>query len=146
MKEMLVLTKMHIRGNKHNVKVIENAQVPYVVLYRDIRDVCISQYHYVKLTPWHNFHKRAVRMTLSDYIDFFQEGALANFCQWVDEWDENRDKNRSIMVRYEDLLEEPHGSLRRILDLYELPATDEQVNEMVEKNSFSRLSGGRDRG
>jgi hypothetical protein len=146
MKEMLVLTKMHIHGNKHNVKVIEDAHVPYVVLYRDFRDVCISHYHYVKLTPWHNFHKRALQMTLSDYIDYFQEGALENFCQWVDEWDENRDKNRSILVRYEDLLADPHGSLRRILDLYELPATDEQVIEMVEKNSFFRLSGGRDRG
>jgi hypothetical protein len=50
------------------------------------------------------------------------------------------------MVRYEDLLTDPHGSLRRILDLYELPATEERITEMVERNTFARLSGGRDRG
>ena len=146
MQNMLVLMKMHIWGGEHNVRVLDEAKVPYVILYRDFRDVCVSHYHYMRLTPWHYFHKQAMEMSLSDYIDYFLEDALADFCEWVDLWDANRDKERSILVRYEDMLADPHGTLRRILDLYELPATDERISQMVEANSFQRLSGGRERG
>jgi hypothetical protein len=146
MNNMLVLMKMHIWGDEHNVGVLDRSNIPYVILYRDFRDVCISHYHYVRITPWHYSHKQVMQMSLSDYIDLFREEALTDFCKWVDLWDQNRDRERSLLVRYEDLLDDPHGSLRRILDLYELPATDERINEMVEKNSFTRLSGGRERG
>jgi hypothetical protein len=146
MKNMLVLTKMHIAATDHNVNVIDKAHVPYVILYRDLRDVCVSNYHYINLTPWNSRYKAVSQMTLSQYIDAFYESALTDFCDWIDLWDQKRDKNRSIMVRYEDMLKDPHAVLSNILKVYELPATDERINEMVEANTFAKLSGGRERG
>ena len=46
--KMLVLTKMHVEGSPHNVRVLDKAGVRYVVLYRDLRDVAFSEYFYVK--------------------------------------------------------------------------------------------------
>lgn len=146
MKDMLVLTKMHILATDHNVSVIDKARVPYVILYRDLRDVCVSDYHYMNLTPWNTRYELVSNMTLSQYIDQFHKNGLADFCKWIDLWDQKRDKKRSLLVRYEDMLEDPHGTLKKILNVYELPATDERVNEMVEKNTFTKLSGGRERG
>ena len=146
MKNMLVLTKMHIAGIDHNVELIDKSNVPYVILYRDLRDVCVSNYHYINLTPWNSRYDTVSKMSLSEYIDLFHETALADFCTWIDLWDEKRDKDRSIMVRYEDMLKDPHQVLRKILDVYELPATEDRINDMVEKNTFARLSGGRQRG
>jgi hypothetical protein len=146
MKDMLVLTKMHIAAIDHNVRVIDEAHVPYVILYRDLRDVCVSNYHYINLTPWNSRYNSVSKMTLSQYIDSFHKHALADFCDWIDLWDKKRDKGRSIMVRYEDMLKDPHGVLRDILKVYELPATDDHINEMVEQNTFAKLSGGRKQG
>lgn len=143
MRDMLVLSKMHLAWTEHNAKVLSESKIPYAVLYRDLRDICISDYHYVRLTPWHWAHDETMRMTISQYIDQWIEYALPGFCQWVDKWYDNSDPQQSVMVRYEDILSDPHSSLRRILELYELPATEERINEMVEKNRFDRLSGGR---
>jgi hypothetical protein len=143
MRNMLVLSKMHMAGTPHNANLLANSDIPYAILYRDLRDVCISNYYYVRLTPWHYQHDDLINKTLGEYIDGWIENSLPGFCRWVDSWDDVRNPERSIMVRYENILDNPHETLRRILELYELPATDERINDMVEKNSFDRLSGGR---
>jgi len=146
MRKMLVLSKMHLSGTEHNAQVLADASIPYAVLYRDLRDICVSNYHYIRLTPWHYAYEATMQLTLSEYIDEWIEEALPGFCRWVDMWDKNRNPELSVMVRYEDILNDPHGSLRRLLELYKLPATDERIEEMVERNRFDRLSGGRERG
>jgi hypothetical protein len=146
MRNMLVLSKMHLAGTPHNAKLLSNSDIPYAILYRDLRDVCISNYYYVRLTPWHYQYQDLINKSLSDYIDDWIADSLPGFCAWVDSWAEVRDPARSIMVRYEDILSDPHATLRRILETYELPATDERIDDMVERNRFDRLSGGRSAG
>jgi hypothetical protein len=146
MRNMLVLSKMHLAGTGYNAQLLKTSDIPYAILFRDLRDVCISNYHYVRLTPWHYQYDELSQMNLSDYIDGWIQNSLPGFCQWVDRWHEVRDPERSIAIRYEDILSEPHTTLRRILELYELPATDDQIDEMVERNRFDKLSGGREVG
>ncbi len=58
MRKMLVVMKMHLGATEHNVRVLRESAIAYPVLYRDVRDICISNYNYIRLTPWHFAHAR----------------------------------------------------------------------------------------
>ena len=144
---MLVLTKMHVHGSEHNVRVLADAGVPYAVLFRDLRDVAVSNIHYVANTPWHPEHPHYKGADTERGLHVFADrGTLADYAGWIRSWRANRDPERSIELRYEDLLADPFGRLRAVADHFELAATDEEIERIVEANSFKRLSQGRDQG
>ncbi|MFG0330577.1 MAG: sulfotransferase domain-containing protein [Phycisphaerales bacterium] len=51
-----------------------------------------------------------------------------------------------LTVRYEDLLDRPRDEFKRILERIGASSTPETVAQCVDKASFERLSGGRERG
>lgn len=145
-KGMLVLTKMHCHGSAHNAEVLRRAGVRYVVLFRDLRDVAVSNYFYVNHTPWHpeypHYHAKSVREGLIT----FAERTLPAYVEWVRSWHANRDPERSIVFRYEELLADDLGCLRRMAELFGLPGSDDELRAIAERNSFKAMSGGRERG
>ncbi len=145
-KNMLVLTKMHVHGSEHNARVLREAGVRYVVLFRDLRDVAVSNSYYVRNTPWHPEHPYYAGKDVQECLGVFAERTLDDYANWVRLWAANADPERSIILRYEEMLEDVRDCLRRIADLFELDASDERISEIAERNSFRRMSGGRDRG
>ncbi len=143
---MLVLTKMHVHGSPHNVEVLRKAGVRYVVLFRDLRDVAVSNVHYVQNTPWHPEHRHYRGLEMRDALEVFARRTLEDYADWVRSWAANRDPNASLVLRYEQMLEDPTGVLRSVADHFELGADDERIERIVEANSFKRLSSGRERG
>lgn len=144
--QMLVLTKMHVPGTPHNVALLRASAVPYVVLFRDLRDVAVSHYHYVRNTPWHPEYRAYAALDLDGGLHHFARTLLPAYVDWIRTWRANRDPELSLEVRYESMLEDPHAHLSAILDLFGLPADAQRVAEIVEAQSFKRLSGGRERG
>ncbi|MFG0300216.1 MAG: sulfotransferase domain-containing protein [Phycisphaerales bacterium JB047] len=144
--DALVLTKMHVHGSEHNASLLKRAGVRYVVLFRDLRDVAVSNYFYVRNTPWHPEHTIYKNTELSDGLRLFAERTLKDYSDWIYSWDRNRDPERSVVVRYEDLLADDAGVLREIAKLFELDASDETVERITKANSFDAMSGGRSQG
>lgn len=143
---LLVLTKMHVHGSAHNAGVLRRAGVRYVVLHRDLRDVAISHFYYVRQTPWHPEFPVYRGMELERGLEVFAERTLPAYAEWVRLWERNRDPERSIALRYEEMLADAHGAMTRVARLFELDASPETVGRIVEENSFKRLSAGRDQG
>jgi hypothetical protein len=146
MRHMLVISKMHLYWTKYNTDLLKDSGVPYIVQYRDFRDMYVSNYFYIKMTPWNSFYPTVMKMTLEDYIHYRIETHLPNYCALVDSWCDHRDANLSIVIRYEDLIADTLKCMKKIQKLYELPATDEEIAHIVEKNSFASVSQGRKRG
>ncbi|HZW10453.1 MAG TPA: sulfotransferase domain-containing protein [Phycisphaerales bacterium] len=144
--EMLVLTKMHSHGSPHNAGVLRRAGVRYVVLFRDLRDVAVSNFFYVRNTPWHPEYPVYRGRSVADGLAIFADRTLGEYADWVRSWEANRDSEASLVLRYEQLLEDDLGSLRRMAALFELPGSDEELRRIVERNSFRAMSGGRERG
>lgn len=143
---MLVLTKMHVHGSAHNAGVLRRAGVRYVVLFRDLRDVAVSNYFYVRNTPWHPEYPHYHGHSVQEGLITFARRTLPAYADWVRSWHANRDRERSIVLRYEELLSDDIGCLRRMAALFELPASDEELVAIAERNSFKAMSGGRERG
>jgi hypothetical protein len=146
MRDMLVLTKMHVRGSEHNAKVLADAGINYAVLFRDLRDVAVSNTFYVRNTPWHPEHPHYAGRTVEECLAVFAERTLDDYANWVRLWDRNADPERSVILRYEEMLADVEACLRRVATLFGLDHSPDRIREITEKNSFSRMSGGRARG
>ncbi len=142
----LVLTKMHIHGSTHNAGLLQNANIRYVVLYRDLRDVAVSNYFYVRNTPWHPEYKHYKGVDTAQGLRIFAQRTLRAYEQWVRSWDQNRDENLSLMIRYEDLLVDDRAVLTEIAKLFELDHSPETIERITKANSFASMSSGRSSG
>lgn len=145
-RDMLVLTKMHVHGSEHNARVLREAGVPYVVLYRDVRDVAISHFYYVRQTPWHPEYPDYESRSLTDGLQLFSERMLPEYAKWVRSWHERCDPERGFITRYEDLLADTHGTMTRIASHFGLDDSKERIDELVDAHSFKRMSKGREQG
>jgi hypothetical protein len=142
-REMLVLTKMHVPGSRHNVDVLHRAGVRYAIIYRDLRDVAVSLVFYVRQTPWHPHHARLADASVEEGLQFFADHLLDIYARWIRSWRENRDPAESLELRYEDVLADPESAVASVAGLFELDASPERVREIVAAHSFERLSRGR---
>jgi hypothetical protein len=145
-REMLVVTKMHVHGSPRNVRELHESGVPCVILYRDLRDVAVSHYYYVRQTPWHPEQPAYARLSLDEALDHFRVTLLDPFADWIRSWRAHHDPARALALRYEDLLADTAGSLQRVAAHFGLPADPAIIEQVVDAHSFSRLSGGRGRG
>lgn len=141
LQDCLVLTKMHCHGSRQNVEVLQAAAIPYVILYRDLRDVSVSHYFYVLNTPWHGDYPYLKNRNVQQGIAYFIEKRLPEFAHWMRSWRDNRVPQASVMFSYEEMLEDSARVVSGVLDLYELEYTPKLVDEMIERNSFRRLKG-----
>lgn len=142
LQDCLVLTKMHCHGSEQNVKVLADAKIPYVVLYRDPRDVAVSHYFYVRNTPWHGDYAVLKDCDIHQGIEFFITKRLPEFAHWMRSWRDARDSTNSVMVSYEQMLEDTAGVLREVFQLFALDADESRLLEIVNQNSFKNLEAG----
>lgn len=139
LKNCLIVLKMHCHGSVNNTERLNEAGMPYVIIYRDPRDVAISHYYYVRDTPWHGDYKALKNATLSEGIHFFIEKRLSEFSFWMRSWHSNRDHRCSLMISYEQMLNDPLGTLRSVFEMYDLPSDDKHLGEIINLNSIEVL-------
>tara|TARA_Y100000385_G_C12982471_1_gene589054 strand:+ start:111 stop:992 length:882 start_codon:yes stop_codon:yes gene_type:complete len=137
--QMLVLTKMHVPGTENNSRILKDSNVPCLILHRDLRDVSISHYYYVRNTPWHGDYNALRNATIEEGVDYFIRNRLEEFICWIDGWERWRDPNNSVLVRYEDLLDDTRSSMKQVLSLFGLPADEDQLRSIVEAHDFKSL-------
>lgn len=82
----LAVTKMHIPGSPHNAKVLRDAKVSYVIIYRDLRDVAVSYYFYVRRVRWHPEHQIYANLSVTEGLEAFATRALAGYADWIRSW------------------------------------------------------------
>jgi alcohol sulfotransferase len=145
-KGMLVLTKMHVPGSVHNVELLRSAGVRYVVLYRDLRDVAVSHFYYVRQTPWHPEYPVYAKLSLHEGLEEFAKRTLLAYANWIRSWHENRDPHMSLVLRYEQMLADPTAAMTNVAKHFELDSSPGTIRNIVERHSFQRLSGGRRQG
>ena len=140
---MILLTKMHIPGSVHNANLLHKANIPYVVLHRDLRDVALSYYFYVHRTPWHPEYKDYRFLDVTAGLRYFAEHTLGDFAEWVRLWKQNRDTGNSLMFTYEDMIADTKECLSQVACLFQLDNHPEILQQIINVNSFVKLSGGR---
>lgn len=142
----LAVLKLHARGSDWNVRLLDEAGLPYTVMYRDLRDVAVSYYFYVCRTPWHPDHPNYRNLDVEEGLLRFARTLLPEYVQWIRRWRKERDEEKSRIVRYEDLLKDTESVFRAVTNLYNLKANAGEISRIVDAHRFNRMSGGRGRG
>lgn len=145
-KRNLVLSKMHIYGSEHNLQILDASMLKYVVIYRDLRDVAVSYYYYVRNTVWHPQYQIYKNLTLVEGLEYFGASLLADYRDWIVSWDKNINHQSGLMIRYEDLSAKPVQTFHRVAEHFSLDSSPQTIKTIVDKKSFKKLSHGRDRG
>jgi hypothetical protein len=135
------VTRVHTRPRDRNVRILHETGRPYVILYRDPRDIVVSSYFYARNDAEVQYHERALELDLPAWIDMFLYERLEAYLEWCIGWLEKRDPQRGAVFRYEDLLRDTTGELSKILRHYEIQLADDRVEAIVEKHSFSKATG-----
>jgi hypothetical protein len=146
LEDMLAVLKLHIHGSSHNARILQSANVPYLIMYRDLRDVAVSHVFYIKRTPWHPEYPDYKGLSVKEGLLRFGKTLLPDFVQWIHSWHANRDPENSLVVRYEDLLGNTFENFRKVARLFGLPDDSDTVKSIVKAHRFENLSGGRSRG
>ena len=142
----LAVLKMHAHGSPHNTRLLREAGLPYVALYRDLRDVAVSHYFYVRRTPWHPEYARYTPLSVEEGLMTFAETLLPDFVAWVRSWHENGDRERRLIIRYEDLVADTERVFGSVAAHFGLDHAPETIRAVVEAHRFDRMSGGRRQG
>ena len=146
LENILAVLKLHVHGSPHNSQMLRDAEVPYLIMYRDLRDVAVSHVFYVQRTPWHPEHPEYKGLSTEEGLRHFGQTLLPEFVDWIRSWHANHDPERSLVVRYEDLLDDTTATFREVARLFGLPDDPDTIESIVEAHRFENLSGGRNPG
>jgi hypothetical protein len=142
-KHRLAVVKGHTFGSTINADALKKSGIPYFITVRDPRDQIISGYWYLRNRPLHPVHQLAMDLSLPDFVtlELDPETAAIPRLSWLRSWIANRDPSNSLVVRYEDLLNDTAGELQSCFDFLGIEVEASFVDLIVQKNSFEAKAG-----
>lgn len=131
--------KTHINPSKRNIDIlIKNGINKVLVMYRDPRDIVVSNYYYVlKSNPWKPedpFYADYTKMSKEEALTHTLNMVINNYGEWVQGWKKIANDNSGIdclFLRYEDLLNNPRESFEKILSFYGVTLSEIQFNKLI---------------
>src|SRR3990172_361975 len=97
-RKSLSVIKTHIRGSPRNVNLLRKSNVRYAVVYRDLRDVAVSYFFFVRDRPWHPEYKYYNALTAAEGLKVFANRTLEDYSNWIREWRKHRDPQFSVEI------------------------------------------------
>ncbi len=139
----LAVIRGHTWALPNNIDVLEKSNLKHLIGVRDPRDKLISEYWHSRNFPGHWAHKQANEQSIEEFISYKLESGEfeKETLDWVRSWLKNRDLKKSIIVRYEDMLNNPTEVLEKIFNFLEFKIERKKIENIIEKNSFNKITG-----
>ncbi len=135
------VTKTHTRPTEENLQRIHATGRPYVVLLRDLRDIAVSWCFYVGNEANHPRHHLMQPLPVSNRLDYFIETMLPEFAYWAATWHAQHDRERGLVVHYENLLTTPTEQLEMVLNHFGVEMKPAGIESIVEQFRFEKRTG-----
>ena len=109
-----------------------------IYLVRDPRDVAVSEYHF-------DLKKRYIEadVTLEQFVERFLAGTTSAYGSWWEHaasWIGARQGNPAfLLVRYEDLLDNPIPGLAQIADFLGIQADEQRLQAAIDRSAADRM-------
>lgn len=135
--------KTHILPNSNNIKILkENKVDKVVIMYRDPRDIAVSQYfHVLKNNPWlatDSFYADYSEMTKDSAMQHSIDMIVNDYSLWVKGWLSIKEKNSNLdcmLIKYEDLRINYVEIFHNLLSFYGVSLSDKQFNNVLLKSN-----------
>jgi hypothetical protein len=138
------IVKLHTRWSEQNLQIIRAHAPRFVVMIRDLRDMCVSRYFHALQDPGNHHHALYASLSREEGLDHCIEIVGRNYVPWVENWQHAAaaDREAICLVRYEDLNRDTEGTFRRVLEFYGI----EPDARLLERMAGSKMSGSRNLG
>ncbi len=138
----LIVDRRHTWAKSGNIEILRKSELKYIITVRDPRDQIISWYWHARRSVDCWDHKSALEKSLSEYITMKLESGEyeREFIDWLRGWLDNRDLEKSLLVRYEDLLEDPFAELKKILAFLGIEYDLERLQNIIDDYAFENVS------
>jgi len=127
--------KSHWLPRDHLAK---NGKSKFIYVARNGLDVCVSFFHHIKGFPMYEYNG-----DLNDFFEkFMDDGKSLDFGSWwqhVGEWWKRRKDDDVLFLFYEDMLDDPKGSIRKMADFVGYDASDARIEDIVKATSFAEM-------
>jgi hypothetical protein len=133
----------HTWATANNLNIIKKSNLKYIIGVRDPRDKLISEYWHSRNFPGHWAHDKAKEQSIEEFISYKLESGEfeKETLNWIRNWLKNRDNNQSIIVRYEDMLNNTNTVLEKIFNFLGFKIEQKKIKQVIEKNSFDKITG-----
>lgn len=127
------IVKLHTRYTPDNFQVILRHVPKFVVIIRDLRDMCVSAYFHVKSEPSHRHYELYNNVSKDEGMMHRIQVTCEHYVPWVGDWYDvaMAQPDRILLLRYEEFNADPARSFGQILDFFELAGHDSLVEEMA---------------
>lgn len=129
------IMKLHTHYSPENMQVLDKFNINPIVMYRDLRDQCVSRYFHALNDPTHRHYALYNSLSKDEGMTHNLETALEYYLSWIENWltEINKQPNRFYEVRYEALRENPSRTLFGILNFYGINLPEEKIEGIVQK-------------
>ena len=113
----------------------------YVYICRNPKDVAVSYYHFERGQTWSGNYDGP----WAHWLEMFLDGKLqrGNWFDHVLSWWAHADAENILLLKYEDLLMDFAGQLKKLMDFLGYPFTARILERIRERTSFENMKDGR---
>lgn len=107
-------------------------------MIRNPKDVCVSYFHHTKVL-------HDIEIDFQTFCELFLNDAVACgglFDHYFDFWN-RRHENNILVLRYEEMVSDTRGALKRIAEFMQKPLTEEGLTALEEFVSFKNMRANR---
>jgi len=125
--------RLHTRYSESNVRVVKGKKIRIVLMWRDLRDVVVSRYFWVKTLRDNPFYQLYHDCSIEEGIMYSAKYVFKRYVPWVRKWKDYAEKHPDnfMFVTYEGLKENPYQVIRSVLDFYEIEISPEKIKNVV---------------
>lgn len=123
--------KLHTRYTPENFRIITRYVPRFIVMYRDLRDMCISRYYHVKSEQGHRHFTLYNELTQDEGIMHCIGVVEDLYVDWVRDWLRIAQEHPDTiyLVRYEDMNRSTYETMRGISQSFHLNMTEQQLRD-----------------
>ena len=139
--------KLHTHFTPEYVQILTEFNIRPIILIRDLRDMMISRYHHIMSEPTHWMYDSIKGLKFEEgftkslhginpyAVTSPDETALDYYRFWLRGWLEYNESNpeKAIFIKYEEMRNNPHQALGKILRFHEIHFDSQTINRIIEK-------------
>jgi len=142
-KNKLAVIRGHTWAIDKNIEILQATNLKYIIGVRDPRDKLISEYWHSRNFPGHWAHNQAHEQSIEKFITYKLESGEFDkeTLNWIRSWLKNRNIEKSIIVRYQDMLDNTNAELEKIFNFLGFKIEQSKIKNIIEKNRFDKITG-----
>ncbi len=131
--------KLHTTYSEENLAVIKRHTSRFIVMIRDLRDMCVSRYFHVKGEEVHRHYELYNNESLEDGLMHCIGVVEDIYVSWVTGWIKviNENPETILLVKYEELNQSPSAVFEKVFEFFHLPY-DKSLMQKIERSKINK--------